>query len=190
MNLEQVPPGAVAGMPIDVRSTLTTAFERLIVNQLFLESQEKCRAARYRPCQTRCMTATLEWKGGLAFTARVPTEVALAFDSADEGAEPIGPSPMEGLLASLAACTAMDVISILEKKRQHVTAYRVEIEADRIPAGQWPRPFTAFRIKHVVEGDVDPAALQRAITLSEETYCSVSATLRTLPKITNTWEIS
>lgn len=136
------------------------------------------------------MTATLGWKEGLAFAADVPSGAALAFDNADDGAEPIGPSPMEGLLASLAACTAMDVISILKKKRQEVTSYRVEIEADRNPAGEWPRPFTEFRIKHIVEGDVDPVALQRAITLSEETYCSVSATLRALPKITNTWEIS
>ena|SRR5688500_933707 len=136
------------------------------------------------------MTATLEWKGGLAFTADLPTGVALAFDNADEGAEPIGPSPIEALLTSLAACTAMDVISILKKKRQAVTSYRVEIEGDRIQAGQWPRPFTKFRIKHIVEGDVDPVALQRAITLSEETYCSVSATMRALPKITNTWELS
>lgn len=84
----------------------------------------------------------------------------------------------------------MDVISILKKKRQDVTSYRVEIDGDRNPPGQWPRPFTAFRIKHIVEGEVDPDAVQRAITLSEETYCSVSATLRVLPKITNTWEIA
>ena len=134
------------------------------------------------------MEASLEWRGGLRFDAEVGSGGPLAFDNVDEGT-PAGPSPMEALLTSLAACTAMDVISILEKKRQKVTSYRVEIEADRDPKGTWPRPFKAFRIKHVVTGEVDEAALERAISLSEEKYCSVSATLKTTPSITNTWVI-
>jgi putative redox protein len=134
------------------------------------------------------MEASLEWRGGLRFDAEVGSGGALAFDNVDEGV-PAGPSPMEAMLTSLAACTAMDVISILEKKRQKVASYRVEIEGDRDPQGTWPRPFKAFRIKHVVTGEVDEAALARAIELSEEKYCSVSATLRITPPITNTWEI-
>jgi putative redox protein len=136
------------------------------------------------------MIATLEWKEGLTFEAQVPSGVDLVFDSADDGEIPKGPSPMEAFLTSLAACTAMDVISILEKKRQKVASYRIEIEGDRNPPGSWPRPFTEFRIKHSVTGEVDPVALQRAINLSEETYCSVSATLKAMPKVVNTWEIT
>src|SRR5688572_134925 len=107
------------------------------------------------------MKAALDWQGGLAFGADVPSGVELTFDNAEEGESPKGPSPMEALLTSLAACTAMDVISILKKKRQDVVSYRVEIEGDRNPPGAWPRPFTEFRIKHIVEGNVDPVALQR-----------------------------
>ena len=135
------------------------------------------------------MKAKLDWKGGLAFEAAVPSGAALTFDNATVGEAPKGPSPMETFLAALAACTAMDVISILQKKRQDVTAYRVEIEGDRNPPGSWPRPFTEFRFVHIVDGRVDPVALEIAISLSEETYCSVSATLKTMPKIVNTWEI-
>ena len=96
---------------------------------------------------------------------------------------------MEGLLSSLAACMAMDVVSILQKKRQNVTFYRVEVEADRKPRGEWPRPFEAIRIRHIVNAGVDEAALKRAIELSEEKYCSVTATLNFGPTITNTTEI-
>ena len=96
---------------------------------------------------------------------------------------------MEGLLSSLAAFMAMDVISILQKKRQSVESYRVEIEGDRKPRGEWPRPFEAVRLRHIVKGEVEEAALKRAIELSEEKYCSVSATLRFGPQITNSMEI-
>lgn len=131
---------------------------------------------------------TLDWKQGYHFEADLESGATLAFDNAEGGAKPNGPSPMEALLASLAACTAMDVIAILQKKRQNVISYRVEIEADRDPSGEWPRPFTAFRLNHVASGDVDETALARAIELSEEKYCSVSATLKSSPTITHTWK--
>ena len=133
------------------------------------------------------MIAKLEWKGNLLFDADVPSGSEVSFDGGEGSA---APSPMEGLLTSLAACTAMDVISILEKKRQKVTSYRVEIEGERKPPGEWPRPFEAFRIKHIVEGEVDEKALERAIDLSATKYCSVSATFGFNPEITNSWEIS
>lgn len=135
------------------------------------------------------MIASLDWKGEYRFDADVPSGGGFSFDNVDDGKVPAGPSPMEGFLTSLAACTAMDVIAILRKKKQDVKSYRVEIEGDRNPPGDWPRPFTAFHIKHIVEGNVEEAALRRAIELSEEKYCSVSATLRIDPNITNTFEI-
>ena len=98
---------------------------------------------------------------------------------------------METLLCALAACTAMDVISILLKKRQKVTGYRVEIEGTRPPAGEWPRPFKEFTIRHFVSGDnVDEAAVARAVELSERKYCSVAATLREKPEIKNVWQVN
>lgn len=138
---------------------------------------------------TVAMKTVLEWKYGYRFDAALDSGASLIFDNAEDGETPAGPSPMEAFLASLAACTAMDVISILEKKRQDVKSYRVEIEADRNPPGEWPRPFKSFQLNHVVTGDVDENALARAVELSEEKYCSVSATLRITPRITNTWTI-
>lgn len=135
------------------------------------------------------MKAVLNWKQGYHFETDLESGAVLSFDNAEEGEAPAGPSPMEAFLASLAACTAMDVIAILKKKRQQVETYRVEISADRNPPGEWPRPFKAFRIHHVVTGEVEEDALARAIQLSEEKYCSVSATLRTVPPVENTWDI-
>ncbi|MGI8922937.1 MAG: OsmC family protein [Fimbriimonadales bacterium] len=136
------------------------------------------------------MDAELAWAGGLRFDAEPPSGFSFSFDSVEDG-EPAGPSPMETLLVSLAACTAMDVISILEKKRQKVTSYKVRISGDRPPAGEWPRPFERIMIKHIVGGeDIDPAAVERAIELSDGKYCSVAATLRHKPEVVNDWEIA
>lgn len=134
------------------------------------------------------MKATLDWQRDLRFAAVTGSGSRLVFDSDTAGSDP---SPMEGLLTALAACTAMDVISILEKKRQNVTAYRVEIVGERPPEGTYPRPFTKFTITHFVEGlAIDESAVARAVQLSEEKYCSVSITLKSSPEIKNEWRVS
>ena len=99
----------------------------------------------------------------------------LRFDprSAAEGG--IGPGPTEAVLASLAACTAMDVASILRKKRQVVEIYRIEVIAQK--ADVHPQVFTAITVEHQVSGDVTLEALRRSIELSATTYCPVSAML-------------
>ena len=128
----------------------------------------------------------LNWLDGLGFEAKIPSGHKLVLDNSDpaSGGKNRGPSPMETLLVAAAACTAMDVISILEKKRQKVTAYRIEIEGDRPPPGVWPRPFTKIRIHHILSGEkIDPIAVERAIELSETKYCSVMATVREKPKV-------
>lgn len=92
------------------------------------------------------------------------------------------------LLVSVAACTAMDVQSILEKKRQVVTDYNVEIEGTR--ADEHPRKFVAFHINHIVHGrNVSEKAVADAIKLSDTTYCSVAATVRPTAEITTSYEI-
>jgi putative redox protein len=98
------------------------------------------------------------------------------------------PTPMEMLLVSVAACTAVDVESILAKKRQDVTDYRVEITGVR--AEEHPRKFVSFHINHIVHGrDVSEKALSDAIELSDTKYCSVAATVRPTAKITTSFEI-
>ncbi|MFN8138398.1 MAG: OsmC family protein [Fimbriimonadales bacterium] len=134
------------------------------------------------------MKATINWKQDLRFDAVTSSNALISFDS---DATTNLPSPMEGLLTSLAACMAMDVISILEKKRQAVSAYRVEIEGERPEAGVYPRPFTSMTLVHYVEGDnIDEAAVARAVELSETKYCSVSFTLKSQPEIRNEWRVS
>ncbi len=137
------------------------------------------------------MKANLSWIGKSQFEAMPPSGNRITFDThPDHGGENAGPSPLETMLCTLAACTAMDVISILQKKRQDVKSYRVEINGERGPEGQWPRPFTKITVTHIFEGtNLDESAIKRAIELSDEKYCSVSATLRQSPEIVSRWEI-
>src|SRR5262245_19587760 len=98
----------------------------------------------------------------------------------DSGPGMQAPSPTETLLASLGACTAMDVISILRKKRQNVTAYSVDVTGERRP--EHPKAFTKIEIVHRVKGhDLSSVAVLEAVQLSETRYCSVHASLD--PKI-------
>ncbi|MBI1756947.1 MAG: OsmC family protein [Fimbriimonas ginsengisoli] len=133
----------------------------------------------------------VRWNNGLVFAAEAPDGTRLTLDGqADDALPAVGLSPMQALLAAIAACGAMDVISILEKKRQKVTAYRVEIKGERPPAGKWPRPFQSITIRHIVTGkNVDPAALARAVELSDSKYCSVLATLRESPSVKSEWVV-
>jgi putative redox protein len=94
------------------------------------------------------------------------------------------------LLAAAASCSAVDVVMILEKKRQTVTSYRVEIDGERGPEGEYPRPYTSLTVRHIVSGpNLTEDAVARAVELSDEKYCTVISTLRAGPKITSEWKI-
>ena len=94
----------------------------------------------------------------------------------DDGARDSGARPAELLGVALAACTAMDVISILRKKRQPVTGYEIRVSGHQIP--EQPHAFTRFDVVHVVDGTgVDPEAVRRSVELSATKYCSVGSTL-------------
>jgi putative redox protein len=127
----------------------------------------------------------------MAFEASTPSGNVLVMDGyPDDGKSSLGPTPVEAFLSSIAACSAMDVVSILLKMRQDVTGYRVEIDGERIPPGEWPRPFLSIEVKHILIGHkLDGASVEKAVRLSDEKYCSVMATLRQKPEIINTWEI-
>lgn len=97
-------------------------------------------------------------------------------------------TPVELLLIALGSCTAVDVVSIMRKKRERVTDYRVEIRGER--ATEHPRKFTRMEVRHIVRGhDISEKALAQAIELSEEKYCSVAATLRPAVEIVSSYEI-
>ncbi len=95
---------------------------------------------------------------------------------------------MELLLVSLAGCTGMDVISILRKKRQQVTAYEVHVEGIR--AEDHPRVFVEITVEHIVTGHhLQPEAVARAIQLSEGRYCGAGAMLGKVAHLTHTFRI-
>lgn len=107
----------------------------------------------------------------------------------DDAAGGTGGKPIELVAVALAGCTAFDVITILRQKyRQHVTGYEVCVEADQ--AERPPQVFTTVRILHVVTGlKIDKAALEEAIRLSEEKYCSVGAMIKETASLQTTYEI-
>ena len=110
---------------------------------------------------------------GLRFDATFGSGHATVIDS---GVAKTAPSPVEMLLVSLAGCTAMDVISILRKKRQRVTGYDVEVHGER--RAEHPRGFTRIEVVHRFRGhDLSPEAIAHAIDLSHTKYCSVQASL-------------
>ena len=124
-------------------------------------------------------------KAGRQFVARTGGGHSFLMDDKD-GAS--GPKPIELAAAALAGCTAFDVITILRKKRQDVTGYEVRIEADQ--AQQAPMVFTEVRIRHIVSGhNVDAAAIEDAIRLSEEKYCAVGNMVNKTARFTTTYEI-
>jgi len=97
-------------------------------------------------------------------------------------------TPVELLLIALGSCTAVDVISILRKKRERVSDYRVEIRGHR--RDEHPRAYTRMELRHVVRGrNVSEKAVASAIELSETKYCSVAATLRPGVEIVTSYEI-
>ena len=123
------------------------------------------------------MNATVAWRQGLSFTGKADTgfEVLLGADPEVGGAND-GFRPLELMAVSLAGCTAMDVISILTKKKQEVTAFEVKVHAEQ--AQEFPKVFTHAIIAYLVTGHaVDEAAVLRAIELSATKYCPAQAML-------------
>lgn len=107
----------------------------------------------------------------------------------DDSAGGTGPKPIELVAIGLAGCTAFDVITILRQKyHQKVTGYAVQVEADQ--AERPPQVFTAVRIHHVITGlEIDTAAIEQAIRLSEEKYCSVGAMVQKTASFHTTYEV-
>ena len=107
----------------------------------------------------------------------------------DDAAGATGPKPIELIAIGLAGCTAFDVITVLRQKYlQMVTGYEVRVEADQ--AERPPQVFTQVRIHHVVTGyDIDSAAIEAAIRLSEDKYCSVGAMVKQSATLHTTYEI-
>lgn len=130
--------------------------------------------------------ATVEFAGDDLFIGTSKSGHAQVIDVRGERSH--GPSPTELLLLSVGACTAADVIVILQKKRQRVTRYRVEVEGER--REEHPRSYRRFTVRHIVRGyGVAEAAVARAIELSRDKYCGVAATVRPTAEVVTSYVI-
>jgi len=130
--------------------------------------------------------AVLRYAGDEYFIATSPSGHSQAVDT--KGSRKTAPSPVELLMIAIAGCTAADVISILEKKRQDVSEYFAEVTGER--REEHPRSFTSFHIHHIVHGrSVSEKAVADAIRLSEEKYCTVSNTVKPTASVTTSFEI-
>ena len=130
--------------------------------------------------------ARLRYAGGETFVGESPSGHAIVTSFAHDHVT--APTPMELLLLSLGGCTGADVVGILEKKRQRVSGYEIEVRGVR--RDEHPRIYTEIEVVHRLRGRaLDPKAVAHAIELSESKYCSVSAMLAASATIKTRYEI-
>jgi putative redox protein len=130
-------------------------------------------------------TASIQWIGEEKFVATSPSGHAITIDS--DRTSNKAPGPMELVLMALGACTGTDVVSILKKKRQKLESLGVICSGER--ASEPPTVWTKLEILYRLRGVLDEAAVKRAIELSEQKYCSVSAMLQKTATLTWRHEI-
>jgi putative redox protein len=131
-------------------------------------------------------TATVKWVGGEEFVAQMPSRHAVPFDA--DRKHNAAPGPMEMLLGALGACSSVDVVMILAKKRQKLVSLEVVISGER--AAEPPAVWTKIDMVYRLSGAVEEKAARDAIELSQSKYCSVAAMLRKTAEITYRLEIS
>ncbi len=130
--------------------------------------------------------AIIQYAGDDLFVGISPSGHALAIETDSKRGS--APTPMELLLLALGSCTGVDVVSILRKKREQVTGYRVEVRGER--RAEHPRSYTRLEVRHIVRGrNLSAKAVAQAIELSEQKYCSVAATLRPTAEIVSSYEL-
>ena len=126
-----------------------------------------------------------EWQGDSAFIGRNPRGGTVQMGTLND--KP-GVSPMEMILVGLAGCTGVYIVDILQKKRQPLTALKVKVRGNR--REEYPKIFTEIEVTYLIWGDgIDPQAVERAVRLSEDKYCSVSAMLRSAAQIKSAYKV-
>jgi putative redox protein len=122
------------------------------------------------------LKATIEMESPRRFLAHGYTGATVPIHFPREGEARTGPGPMELMLLGVGGCTAIDIVDILEKERETVEAFRIEMESERAP--EPPTVFTRIHMKYVLRGDLKEANVKRAIDLSMEKYCGASIMLK------------
>jgi putative redox protein len=131
-------------------------------------------------------TATVKWVGGEQYLATMPSGQAVVIDADREHNS--APGPMDMLLGALGACSSVDVVSILAKKRNKLVSLEIVISGER--AKEPPSVWTKIEMVYKLTGELDEKAVRDAIELSQNKYCSVAAMLRKTAEITYRFEIS
>lgn len=133
------------------------------------------------------MDINVKWKGGLEFESTLPSGHSVTVDAKEEsGGNDNGPRPTELLLNGLAGCTGVDVAMILKKMKQDLVDLSIDLKSER--AEEHPRRFTDIHLIYKLKGrNLDEKKVEKAIKLSEEKYCSASASLNA--NITSEYEI-
>ncbi|HEU0233950.1 MAG TPA: OsmC family protein [Gallionella sp.] len=135
------------------------------------------------------MKARVKWVEQVSFLGETESSHAVLMDgSPAAGGRNLGPRPMEMLLLGAGGCTSFDVMSILKKSRQAVSGCYVELDAERAETD--PKVFTRIHMHFVVTGkDIKPEAVEKAIKLSAEKYCSASIMLGATAAVTHDFEV-
>jgi putative redox protein len=130
-------------------------------------------------------TAKVKWVGGEEFVSQTPSGHAVVFDA--DRQHNAAPGPMEMLLAALGACSSVDVVMILQKKRQKLASLEVAVSGGR--AAEPPAVWTTIEMNYKLSGELEEKAVRDAIELSQNKYCSVAAMLGKTAKISYKFEI-
>lgn len=135
------------------------------------------------------MECVVRWGDGMSFIAETGSGHIVAMDGAPEGGgRNLAPRPMEMVLLGTGACTSYDVVLILKRGRQDITGCTAKLQAERAETD--PKVFTKINFHFTITGrNLKPDAVERAIKLSAEKYCSASIMLEKTAEITHTWEI-
>jgi putative redox protein len=131
---------------------------------------------------------TIKWLEKKRFVGIDSTQHGIVIAATDPEDGGIGTKPSDLLLLALGSCTGYDVVNILQKKREKLSGMEIRVTAEQQADPPWT--FTSFHVHYVIRGqDISEKAVQDAIELSEEKYCSVSSTLRLGVPVTNDYEI-
>ncbi len=133
--------------------------------------------------------AKIKWESGIRFKGTSQFSLPVTIDgSIEAGGTENGYKPTELLLFSMAGCTGIDVVRILNKMRQEISG--VEIEVKAFHPDEYPKPFSRFEIKYIFTGrNLEKEKIEKAISLSDEKYCMVSQTLKGVARIITSYEI-
>ena len=131
--------------------------------------------------------AEVDWSGDNVFLGSDASGHTVVFDAVQSTSKGIG--PMNALLTSLGACTGMDIVAILKKRKQNLASLRILISGER-PEHGLPKPCTSIHIRYILSGaNLEKNYVEEAIRDSTERFCSVGATIQPTAKITHSYEI-